>query len=57
MPRSDIVYRDAPALAPTVLVPRGEDPASLATKATGSRTAADGAHDHRNAPTAVVAGS
>jgi hypothetical protein len=57
MPRTDITYRDAPALAPTVLVTRGEDPASLAVKSTATRTAADGAHDHRGTPTAAVAGS
>ena len=57
MPRYDITYRDAPALAPTVLVPRGEDPASLLSKTTPARHSADAAQDHRSTPAAAVAGS
>ena len=57
MPRTDTTYRDVPALAPTVLMARGEDPASHAMKGATARTAADAAQDQRSAPAAALAGS
>jgi len=56
MPRID-QYRDVPSLAPTVLVARGEDVASLVAKSAAARHAADSQQDQRSAPTGVVAGS
>ena len=56
MPRSDITYRDVPALAPTILMPRGEEPASVATTTPTRRTAADSTHDQRT-PAAATAGT
>jgi len=56
MPRID-QYRDVPSLAPTVLVTRGEDIASLLAKSAAARNAADSAQDHRSTPAGMVAGS